>query len=128
MSSQGRYAAAVSAATAKVLAWSTVTASNGTPTTAIALPAPLIVSPIHSSRKFRCHSRPPGRGPAFAVTRPGPRAGAGLSRLVRFALCHPAGPARQAGLADLVDCPGGLVGERLFGGPGASVHQMGLID
>src|SRR5580698_1718771 len=61
MTSHGRYAAAVSAATAKVLARRTVTASNGTSTTASALPAPLIVSPTHSSRKFRCRSGPPGR-------------------------------------------------------------------
>ena len=34
-------------------------ASNGIPTTAIAVPTALIDSPIHSSRKFRCHSTPP---------------------------------------------------------------------
>src|ERR1035437_848566 len=60
ITSHGRYAAAVRAATAKVLARRTVTAASGTPTTAIELPAPLIVSPIHSSRKFRCPNRPPG--------------------------------------------------------------------
>src|ERR1017187_3341245 len=60
ITSHGRYAAAVRAATAKVLARRTVTAASGTPTTAIELPAPLIVSPIHSSRKFRCPDRPPG--------------------------------------------------------------------
>ena len=61
MTSQGRYAAAVKAATVKVLACRAVTASSGIPTTAIALPIPLTVSPSHSNRKFRCHSRPPNR-------------------------------------------------------------------
>src|ERR1035441_7822867 len=53
ITSHGRYAAAVRAATAKVLARRTVTAASGTPTTAIELPAPLIVSPIPSSWKVR---------------------------------------------------------------------------
>ena len=47
------------AVTAKVLACRAVTASSGTPAAAMAVPAPLTVSPIHSSRKFRCHSSPP---------------------------------------------------------------------
>jgi hypothetical protein len=59
ITSHGRYAAAVSTATAKVLACSTVTASSGTPTVAIELPAPLIVSPVHSRKKFRWRSTPP---------------------------------------------------------------------
>jgi hypothetical protein len=59
MTSQGSHAAAVSTLTASVLACSTVTATSGTPTMAIALPTLLTVSPIHSSRNVRCHSRPP---------------------------------------------------------------------
>lgn len=52
---------AVKAATMKVLACKTVTASSGIPTTAMALPTSLIVSPNHSNRKFRCHNSPPTR-------------------------------------------------------------------
>ena len=59
--SQGRYAAAVSAATARVEACKTSAASSGIPTTAIAFPVALIDSPIHSNRKFRCRSTPPNR-------------------------------------------------------------------
>jgi len=59
MTSQGSHAAAVSTLTANVLACSTVTATSGTPTMAIALPTWLTVSPIHSSRNLRRHSSPP---------------------------------------------------------------------
>lgn len=59
--SHGRYAAAVSAATTKVLARRYSTASSGIPTTAMAFPIMLTDSPTHSSRKFRCLSTPPNR-------------------------------------------------------------------
>ena len=59
--SHGRYAAAVSAATAKVLACRASTASSGIPTTAMAFPIMLTDSPTRSSRKFRCQSTPPNR-------------------------------------------------------------------
>src|SRR5215469_3376435 len=61
MTSQGSHAAAASTPTANVLACSTVTATSGTPTRAMALPSWLIVSPVHSSRKLRCRSSPPNR-------------------------------------------------------------------
>jgi hypothetical protein len=59
MTSHGTKAAPVKIETANVLAFNTITASSGTPTTAMALPTALTVSPIHSNRKFRCRSRPP---------------------------------------------------------------------
>ena len=61
MSSHGSHPAAVSTPTTNVLACSTMTATSGTPTTAMALPSWLTVSPIHSSRKLRCRSSPPNR-------------------------------------------------------------------
>ena len=63
MISHGSHAAAVSPPTTNVLACSTMTATSGTPTTAMALPSWLTVSPIHSSRKLRCRSSPPNRRP-----------------------------------------------------------------
>jgi hypothetical protein len=64
MSSHGSHPAAVSTPTTNVLACSTMTATSGTPTTAIALPSWLTVSPVHSSRKLRCRSSPPNRRPS----------------------------------------------------------------
>ncbi len=78
MISHGSQVTAVSADTAKVLACRTATASSGTPTAAIELPMPLIVSPNHSRPKFRCRSTPPiGR---LALS----SAGAATSKLARF--------------------------------------------
>src|SRR5215831_15542446 len=61
MTSQGSHAAAASTPTVNVPACSTVTATSGTPTRAMALPSWLTVSPVHSSRKLRCRSSPPNR-------------------------------------------------------------------
>jgi hypothetical protein len=64
MTSHGSQPAAVSTPTTNVLACSTMTATSGTPTMAIALPSWLTVSPIHSSRNLRCRSSPPNRRPS----------------------------------------------------------------
>src|SRR6516164_4241609 len=80
MTSQGSHAAAASTPTANVLACSTVTATSGTPTRAMALPSWLIVSPVHSSRKLRRRSSPPNRRCPLAPPIPCsfPRAGAAV--------------------------------------------------
>jgi hypothetical protein len=61
MTSQGRYAAAASTPTSKVLACKNNTASRGAPITAMALPSWLTVSPIQNKRKLRCRNSPPNR-------------------------------------------------------------------
>jgi hypothetical protein len=61
MTSQGSQAAAVSRVTANVPACSTMTAVSGTPTTAMALPSWLMVSPSQNRAKLRCQSSPPKR-------------------------------------------------------------------
>ncbi len=61
MTSQGRYAAAASTPTSKVVASKNSTASSGTPISAMALPSWLTVSPIQNKRKLRCRKSPPNR-------------------------------------------------------------------
>ncbi len=59
MTSHGSHAVAATAPTTNGLARRSMTASSGTPPSAIALPSWLTVSPNHSNRKLRCHSNPP---------------------------------------------------------------------
>ncbi|HTS99429.1 MAG TPA: hypothetical protein VMI33_22695 [Streptosporangiaceae bacterium] len=72
MTSQGSHAAAASTPTASGPACSTMTATSGTPTTAIALPSWLTVSPIQSSRKLRCRSSPPDQRERIPPASQGP--------------------------------------------------------
>jgi hypothetical protein len=73
VSSHGSHAVAARAPTTNGLACRPMTASSGTPASAITLPSWLTVSPNHSSRKFRCQTRPPCRrspvsgSPAFCL-------------------------------------------------------------
>ena len=69
ISSQGSQVAAVSAARAMVLACSVMTATSGSATAVIALPAALVVSPNQSRPKLRVCSSPPHRCPAPASDR-----------------------------------------------------------
>ena len=69
ISSQGRYAVAVSRVTTNVLACRTSTASSGIATLAMVSPSWLMVSPVQNSRKSCCRSSPPIRWRCGAVPR-----------------------------------------------------------
>src|SRR5580658_9356764 len=73
ISANGRVAAAVSAPTWKVEAWSTTTAVSGSASWVTAEPVSLTVCPLHRSRKLRFRqSVRPGSSPGMGSTLPGP--------------------------------------------------------